>query len=133
VPDFQILLSSIARRPAMYVGRCSLSAVSHYLYGYCHALSDLGSNETPLDGWIHWVELRFGISHSAWHWTRILLHNYGSEQAAIEALPELHREFLAERAQIGVKGIESTLEQRLIEEHGEPWYEPPTTSTAIND
>lgn len=132
MPDFQALLHSIAKRPAMYVGKCSVCAVSDYLNGYCHALSDLGHTETPLDGWMRWVELRFLISHPAWHWTRILLHVYGSDQAAIEALPGLHREFLAERDVIGVGGIEAALDQRLIEEHGEPWNEPPATNTTID-
>jgi hypothetical protein len=130
--DFQGLLHSIAKRPAMYVGKCSVRAVSNYLNGYCHALSDLGLTETPLDGWGRWVELRFLISHPAWHWTRIFLHVYGSDQAAIEALPGLHQEFLAERAVIGVGGIEAALDQRLIEKYGEPWHEPPVTNTTID-
>ena len=133
MPDFQALLRSIAKRPAMYVGKCSVRAVSDYLDGYCHALRDLGHTETPLDGWMRWVELRFLISHPAWHWTRIFLHIYGCDRAAIEALPELHREFLAERAVIGVDGIEAALDQRLIKVHGEPWYEPPATNTTIDD
>ncbi|WZO98595.1 hypothetical protein EP7_000175 [Isosphaeraceae bacterium EP7] len=133
MPDFQALLHSIAERPAIYVGNCSIRAVSHYLDGYCDALRDLGHAEKPLDGWMRWVELRFLISNPAWHWTRILLHVYGSDQAAIEALPELHREFLAERAMIGVDGIEALLDQRILEEHGEPWHEPPATNTTIDD
>ena len=132
MPDFQALLDSIAKRPAMYVGRCSIRAVRHYLDGYCHALRDLGHTETPLDGWMRWVELRFLISHPAWAWERILLHVYGSDSAAIEALPGLHREFLADRALMGVGGIEAAQEQRLIEEYGEPWYEPPATNTSID-
>lgn len=132
MPDFQALLQSIAKRPGMYVGRCSLRAVSHYLDGYDDALRDLGHAEAPLDGWQRWVELRFLISDPGWHWTRILVHTYETDQAAIEALPELHREFLAERAAIGVDGIEAMLDQRLMEEYGEPWHEPPTTNTRID-
>lgn len=52
-----------------------------------------------------WIELRFGISHPAWHWTSILLHVYGSDAAAIEAVPNLFAEFEAEREQGGVDGI----------------------------
>ena len=132
MPDFPGLLHSIAKRPALYVGKCSVHAVSDYLHGYCQALSDLGQTETPLDGWMRWVEFHFLISHPAWHWARILLHVYGSDRAAIEALPGLHREFLAERAVMGVGGIEAALDQRLIEEHGELWYEPPATTTTID-
>ena len=132
MPDFQALLHSIAKRPAMCVGRCSIRDVGHYLDGYCHALSDQGHAETPLVGWMRWVELQFLISHPAWHWTRILLHIYGDDRAAIEALPELHRQFLAERTLIGVDGIEAALDRRLIQVHGEPWYEPAATNTTID-
>jgi hypothetical protein len=131
--DFQTLLDSIAKRPALYVGNCSIRAVSNYLHGYCQAMSDLGHNEKPLVGWMRWIELRFQISSPAWHWTRILLHNYGSHRAAVEALPELHREFLAERALIGVEGFEAALDRRLIEELGGSWHEPSDTTTTTDD
>jgi hypothetical protein len=129
MPDFESLLRSIAKRPAMYVGMCSIRSVSDYLQGYDHALSDAGQSETPLAGWGRWVEGRFLISHPAWHWTRILLHVYGSDQAAIEALPQLHREFLAQREELGIDGIESQHRRRFIAEYGQDWHEPPTTET----
>jgi len=131
--DFRALLHSLAKRPAMYVGKCSVRAVSDYLNGYCHALGDVGHVETPLDGWVRWVESRFLISHPAWHWTRILLHVYGSDRAAIEALPQLHEEFLAQRAVLGVKGIEGEHRRRLIAKHGQDCYEPPATNTTRDD
>lgn len=131
MPDFEDLLRSIAMRPGMYVGRCSIRAVGHYLDGYCDALLDLGQDD-PLDGWMRWVELRFLISNPAWHWTRILRHVYGDDGKALEALPDLHREFLAERTAIGVDGIEAALDRRLMEVHGEPWYEPPETHTTLD-
>ena len=77
----------------MYVGRMSLRAASHYLHGYDHALEDAGCAPRPLEEWMRWVELRFLISHPAWHWTRILLHEYGTEEAAFAALPTLYRVF----------------------------------------
>lgn len=132
MPEFQALLCSISMRPGMYVGKCSIRAVSHYLNGYCQALRDCGHAETPLDGWMRWVELRFLISDPGWHWSRILLHIYGGDQAAIEALPELHREFLVERAAIGDDGIEAALDRRLIEVYGEPWYRPSATNTTTD-
>jgi hypothetical protein len=130
---FEVLLQNIAKRPGMYVGKCSIRAVSHYLDGYSHALVDVGHTETPLDGWMRWIESRFLISDPAWHWTRILLHVYGSDQAAIEALPLLHKEFLARRAAIGVRGIEDEQERRLIAKHGTVCYRPSDTSTILDD
>ncbi len=130
--DFGSLLHAIAMRPGMYVGRCSLRSVSDYVHGYDHALNDLGQSASPLAGWMRWVELHFLISHPAWHWTRILLHVYGSDAAAIEALPHLHELFLAQRAALGVEGIEAELDRRLRTEHGFPCYEPPETSTSVD-
>lgn len=132
MPGFVGLIDAIARRPALYVGRCSLHAVSHYLSGYDRALADLGQAETPLSGWVRWVESRFLISHPAWHWTRILLHVLGTDQAAIEALPALYREFLSDRAALGVEGIETENRRRLIAEYGEEWHEPPATITTAD-
>jgi hypothetical protein len=127
--DLDSLLRSIARRPSMYVGKCYVRAVSTYLDGYDHALGDLGRDELPLSGWGRWVESRFFISHPAWPWTRILRHVYSSDRAAIEALPQLHQEFLARRAIIGVEGIEDEHGRSFIAEYGQDWYEPAETST----
>lgn len=127
---FEALLDSLSKRPAMYVGQCCVRSVSHYLDGYCHALNDVGQTETPLDGWMQWVEFRFHISHPAWHWTRILLHVYGSDRAAIEALPRLHNDFLAQRSVMGVQGIEQQLEQLLIVNYGTSAHEPAETTTS---
>lgn len=91
---FVTLLESMALRPAMYVGGCSLRHVANYISGYDHALQDGGLAETPLAGWVRWVEWRFLICHPAWHWTRILLHFYGvtrppsSASGSIQRVPE---------------------------------------------
>ena len=129
MPDFVALLHAIAKRPAMYVLPCNLRSVGNYVSGYDHALGDVGHVETPLAGWMRWVECRFLIAHPAWHWTRILLHVYGSDRAAIEALPLLYEEFVAQRSEIGVEGIEAEHDRRLIAEHGRVWYEPDATGT----
>jgi hypothetical protein len=131
--EFVALLDAIARRPAMYVGCCSLRLVSVYLEGYDHAIGDVGITETPLAGWGRWVELRFLISHPAWHWTRILLHVFGSDAASIEALPSLYREFLPRRKALGVEGIEVECNRRFMAEYGQVWYEPRVTGTTADD
>jgi hypothetical protein len=126
---FMKLLHDISKRPGMYVGEGSLKAVSHYLDGYDHAMEDHGATPSPLYGWMRWVEMRFLISHSAWHWTRILVHVYGSDGAALESLPSLYEEFLADRESMGVDGIEAELKRRLIAEYGEDWHAPEVTAT----
>jgi len=129
---FRTLLNDITKRPGMYVGTCSVRAVSDYLYGYDHAMVDngiCGHEDSPLYGWMRWVELHFLISSSAWNWTRILLHVYGSDQAALAALPALYDEFLQLRALIGPHGIEAERERRFITEYGESWHVPEITAT----
>lgn len=128
--EFEELLQSIAKRPAMYVGKCCLHSVRNYLDGYDHAYSGLGAGDSPLTGWGHYLESRFLISHPAWGWPRILLHVYGSHRDAIAALPGLYRDFLEMRAAVGVQGIIDAHGPRLIAAHGRDWYEPPTTTTS---
>lgn len=123
------LLEAIAKKPGLYVGRLSIDAVSHYLSGYEHALSDLGAEIIPLDGWMEWVQFRFLIRSAAWGWPRILLHVYGSDEAAIKALPSLHKEFMSDRQRLGIDGIELEQKRRLIEAYGEDWHEPSETDT----
>jgi hypothetical protein len=126
MPEFVRVVEAVARRPGLYVGRCSLSDVGHYLSGYACALADAGQAESPIEGWMRWVELRYLIAHPAWHWTRILLYVHGTDRAALDALPGLYRQFLADRTTLGIAGIEAELSRRLIAAHGEEWYEPST-------
>ena len=126
--DLVDLIDSISKRPAMYVGIASISAIGHYLNGFRHALY-LVVQPDPLDGWMRWVELRFEIHHPAWHWTRILLHVYGSDEAAIQNLPELCRDYVQARAELGADGIETKLRETLLAQHGRDWHEPDHTHT----
>lgn len=93
------------------MGSNSLKSVGHYLAGYSDALE----NQDCLAGWRQWIELRFGICHPAWHWTRILLHSYGSDAAALAALPYLFTEFDSERQQGGFQQILANWEGRFGE------------------
>ncbi len=112
----------------MYVGTNSLTAVSHVLNGYLHGRGDKDS----FDGWQDWVELRFGISHTAWHWTRILLHHYGANAAVLSALPNLYAEFLSDREQNGVEKIKTEHRARFHLADG-VIHVPASTATAPLD
>jgi hypothetical protein len=105
--------------------------VSHFLDGYRCALHDVRDDSTddPFDGWMEWVGLRFLIRSSAWGWPRILVHAYGSDRSAIEALPSLYKQFCEARAALGVEGIQCDLEKQFIERFGQDWHEPETTAT----
>jgi hypothetical protein len=127
------LVESLSKRPAMYVGTRSLKAISHYLHGYRHALNDLGCQETMLDGWGRWLELKFMICSPAWHWTRILLHHYGSDESAIHALPSLLSEYLEKLDAVGLKGILEEHDKALRDDTGFLYREPKETTTSLED
>ena len=79
----------------MYVGRVSLKDISHFLCGYGLGLKSAGLPD-PMDNFDRWINMRFGISDNEWHWTRIRLHVYGSDAAALEAMTSLYEEFIVD-------------------------------------
>jgi hypothetical protein len=127
--DFKRLLTNICDRPGMYVGRPSLADVSLYLAGICHGLRLADVKFRPFDGFMQWIEMRFCISHPAWHWTRILEHVYGSDLACLQALPSLYDEFVTDREHVGIEGIKAETERRLWEKYGQNYGEPAETKT----
>ena len=106
VEHFLRMLDRLCQRPGMFVGRASLRLVSAYIDGYQDALSN-GLEGRVLGGFTTWIETKFGISSPAWHWTRIILHQFGSEAAPISHLPQLVREFFADREAFGDDGIQA--------------------------
>jgi len=83
------LLESIAKRPAMYVGKVSIKDVSNFLNGYLMGRFD-GGKPVQIESFRTWIETKFMISHPAWHWSRILLHCCGNDKEAISSLPLLY-------------------------------------------
>jgi hypothetical protein len=128
--EFNSTLEEIAAKPHLYVGQTSLRLISHYLAGYDHALMDLG-RPRPLFGWMRWIEMKFMISHPAWHWTRILIHIYGNDRAALDVLPELFSEFSAYVAQHGAASIDVEHTRRFLETYGNRTHEPDHTQTTL--
>ena len=131
--DFADTLDEICKRPALYVGHTSIRSVSQYLSGYCHALRDAGYPEPPLMGWQRWVEKRFLIHHPAWHWSRILVHEYGSDEDALRVMPGLYSEFESEYAEVGMEGIEADLKRKLLERYGDTLSGPCPKSSVTGD
>lgn len=123
------VLDRCGAKPAMYVGHESLKSVTYVLSGYCLALEDLGIEVRPLAGFQRWVELQYLIFDPAWHWSRILLHKYGTDRKAFDALPGLYSRFIADREEKGVDGIEAELKDGLLEHRGGHWYRPRRTRT----
>jgi hypothetical protein len=122
------LIESMAQRPAMYVGSRSLWEVRHFLLGYRHALDTMAQPD-PLDAWEAWIELKFMVHQSAWEWTRILRHFYGTDEDVFRVLPELYREYRAARAHADADAMRQELREKLMATYGEEYYEPEETYT----
>ena len=102
---FDDLLQAICERPAMFVGDGRLRHVAMFLDGFTEALS-LSGAPCPMAAWRPWIELRYGISDPAWHWTGILIHAFGSDTAALHAIPSLFSEYRKALVAVGVDEIE---------------------------
>ena len=125
---FEAMLAAVSARPGLYVGETSLRAVADYLAGYGHGLMDLGHPD-PQAGWARWVETNFLISHPAGHWTRILVHVYGSDRAALDVRPSLDAEFRSFVAERGVENIDAEHYRRFVAAYGEQHHGPAETHT----
>ena len=115
----------------MYVGTVSLRSVGHYFAGYCAAIEDSGIPADEFRGFIIWLSERFLISHSAWHWTRILIHTYGSDAAAIKALPDLFVEYTRTKEGKSLSELEADRDTALRSAFGRLWHEPDETHSAV--
>lgn len=129
---FEELLESMVKRPGMYFSTNSLINFSIYLDGYCSGLVSAGKPD-PLSAWWLWVQMKFCIRHSAWHWTRILLHTFGSEQACIDKLVELYLEYKRDFERLGWQGIEDEQMRRLVERYGKEVGCPSESNTSNPD
>jgi len=128
-PDFSMLIESIAKRPAMYLGNASLQSIGHYLAGYCDALRDVGVSASEIEGFIVWLSEKFLIFHPAWHWTRILLHIYQGDEAAIKALPDLFAEYLQTKGGRTLAQLEFDRDIALMATYGKTSGAPADTRT----
>jgi hypothetical protein len=125
--NFLTLLEGISKRPAMYVGDISIRDVSNYLTGYAMGRDDAGRPVFAVS-WQSWIETKFMISHSAWHWSRILLHKHGNDADAISALPELYKEYVKD-CPADPDELEAIHRKKFMAQYGKDYYSPKTTET----
>jgi hypothetical protein len=122
-------LRQMCTKPGMYFGGPYTWALSHWLHGYREGLEE---GRLPCDifgGWRDWVQMRYEVYHTAWHWVRILQHAHGSDAAALAAVPELYEQFLRDRERWGVEGIERRMKEAIRKRYGEDYGEPRQTRT----
>lgn len=125
------IVGQIATRPGMFVGTGALRDVAIYLDAYEQGLTAHSQLAALTPGWNRWIEGQFLIFHPAWHWSRILVHVFGSDETALAALPELYQQFFADLDTLGATGIEKRTEARLVAAYGEPVHEPEDANNAL--
>lgn len=98
----------------MYVGRASFHDFSNFIYGYC--FSQTGPNS--LMEFQAWIEMRFVIKGEDWSWSRIMLHEFETDQKCFDELPTLYNEFLRDESNMGIAGIRAEAKRRLQRKYG---------------
>lgn len=120
---FEELIVSISRRPAVWVGTSRLRDVAIFLDGYSSGLAS-GTGESPLRGWVAWIETKYLISDPAWHWTSILRHVHGSDSAALAALPDLFAQYKSETNGCSDDVLSERHRQAFLEAFGDGGHSP---------
>lgn len=103
------LLEKIRKRPGMYLGECSLTALCHAMGGYALALGMHGiktdANLRLPDDFNDWVAYRLHYKESTSGWKRMILGACGDEVAAFARFFELLDEHAARKSRVVAKVI----------------------------
>ncbi|MDJ0797303.1 MAG: hypothetical protein QNJ51_10805 [Calothrix sp. MO_167.B12] len=91
------ILEKIRVRPAMYIGRASVSDLFHFLVGFKTALRELKvkATEEEMDFYREfqpWVQEKYHVSTSN-SWAKIIMLHCGSEKEGLDAFYKLLYEF----------------------------------------
>ena len=82
------LLDVIRKKPGIFLGERSLTALSHFIGGFEYALltteNSFDREEPPLRGFHDWIAERLGFEESTLGWKDMLLASVGDETAAFE-------------------------------------------------
>lgn len=82
------LLDVIRKKPGIYIGEPSLTALNHFIHGFAYALmateNPFDDEDPPFSGFHDWIASRFGFAQSTLGWTNMLLRSVGDETAAFE-------------------------------------------------
>ena len=120
---FDELIQSISSRPAMWVGSALLRDVAIFLDGFRRGI-ETATGQDPMLNWRDWIETKYLISDPGWHWTRILLHVYGSDAAVFAALPGLFSDFKTETSGLTSDQLSELHRQAFLAAFGEEHHRP---------
>ncbi|NCJ06950.1 hypothetical protein GS597_10600 [Synechococcales cyanobacterium C] len=94
--DFYELLQKVQQRPAMYLGKRSLSQLHAFLEGYLLARREakipMTTEEEDFEFFQEWIERRFGQANTQ-SWSHIILFYSEDEADALNRFFELLEEF----------------------------------------
>jgi hypothetical protein len=127
---FLDLLKQVCLRPGLYTGSRSYAALAHWIGGLDMGWR-IGEGESPLrlGDFSNWLSLRSMIYGPAWNWSKLILHEAGSEERAMELLPILYESFFQDASAQTSDGLYEGLQAALIERFGVPHHQPETRVT----
>ncbi|MBD6617704.1 hypothetical protein FNW02_18175 [Komarekiella sp. 'clone 1'] len=95
--DLYDLIHNIRKRPAMYLGRASISNLRTFLAGYCFARRQIGipqiSQEQQFSKFQTWTQQKFNLTSNQ-TWDQIILFFSQDEHTALEKFFKLFDEFI---------------------------------------
>jgi hypothetical protein len=91
------LIDEIKSRPAMYLGRRSLSCLRSFLDGWCYRDKEEPCDASFFRGFHEWVERKYGQKDTQ-SWDRIILFYSQDEADALDRFFKLFDEYRHERA-----------------------------------
>ncbi len=98
------LLDVIRKKPGLFIGEASITALRAYIDGFLAGLRGigqrLGDEEPQFDGFFDWIAARYGFEESTIGWKAILLQAAGREDAALARFFEELDEFRLDRIEV---------------------------------
>src|SRR5271156_1382879 len=98
----QSILDYIRPRPAMYLGRCSLTALQDFLNGYSLGRHELGVERPRIvpSGFLCWVSYRLHVDRSTMGYLPMILERVPDESEALDCFFRLFDEYRQRREKV---------------------------------
>lgn len=98
------LLDVIRKKPGLFIGEASITALRAYIDGFLAGLraigQRLGDEEPPFGDFFDWIAARYGFEESTIGWKAILLQAAGREDAALARFFEELDEFRLDQMEV---------------------------------
>ena len=105
---FYELIAKIKKRPALYLGKESISHLQVFLDGYTFARRELkvpvSNEEADFENFQEWIEGKFNLPDTQ-SWAKIILFYSADERDALERFFELFDEFVKRNYSTAEEGV----------------------------